>query len=150
MNKKIIAMGTIIGCLSVVHPAFAENIDMSAMSMEDLIALRDSIAAEIISRGGDNTIGIGVYEVGTDIKASDFKVTAMKGTDGYTTFTIFKDREEYDEYNAGNYDLGEIGELYGSEDTGYDTGNLNLKDGEILYVERGEAIIEETKNSWKP
>ena len=49
------------------------------MSTEDLVSLRDSINAEIANKGGDNIIGEGVYTVGTDIKAGNFKVTPMKG-----------------------------------------------------------------------
>ena len=31
-----------------------------------------------------------------------------------------------------------------------DSGNLVLKDGEVLYIDRGNAVIEEVNPSWKP
>lgn len=141
----------ITGCLLAATPVMASDIDLTSMSTEDLVALKDSINTEIANRGGDNVIGEGVYIVGTDIKAGSFKVTAMKGYDGYTTFYIFKDSAEYEEYKGGNYDVGDcVVDLDSYEEGDIDSGNLTLKEGEVLYVYRGNAVIEEVNPSWKP
>lgn len=96
-------------------------------------------------------IEAGTYTVGTDIKAGTFKVTPVKGYDGYTSFYIFKDSSEYEDYKGGNYDAGDcVIDLSGYDEDYKDSGNLVLKDGEILYIDRGNAIIEEVDPSWKP
>lgn len=153
MRRKSI-LGIALGmCMAITIPVMAEapDIDLASMSTEDLVALKDSINTEIANRGGDNVIGEGVYIVGTDIKAGNFKVTPMKGYDGRTSFYIFKDSAEYDDYKGGNYDAGDcVVDLDSYEEGDTDSGNLVLKDGEVLYVYRGHAVIEEINPSWKP
>lgn len=43
-------------------PVMASDIDLSSMSTEDLVALKDSINEEIANRGGDNIIGEGLIQ----------------------------------------------------------------------------------------
>lgn len=106
MKRKNV-LGILCGaCLLVATPVMASDIDLASMSTEDLVALKDSINEEIANRGGDNIIGEGTYVVGTDIKAGTFKVTPVKEYDGYTSFYIFKDSSEYEDYKGGNYDAG--------------------------------------------
>ena len=151
MKIKSILGITLGMCLLVATPVMASDIDLASMSTEDLVALKDSINEEIANRGGDNIIGEGTYTVGTDIKAGNFKVTPVKGYDGYTSFYIFKDSSEYEDYKGGNYDAGDcVIDLSGYDEDCKDSGNLVLKDGEILYIDRGIAIIEEVDPSWKP
>ena len=148
MRKKSV-LGIVCGlCLLAATPVRASDIDLASMSTEDLVALKDSINREIANRGGDNVIGEGVYTVGTDIKAGNFKVTPMKGYDGRTSFYIFKDSAEYE---GGNYDAGDcVVDLDSYEEGNTDSGNLILDEGEILYIDRGNAVIEEVDPSWKP
>lgn len=151
MRRKNV-LGIVSGlCLLITTPVMASDIDLTSMSTEDLVALKDSINTEIANRGGDNVIGEGTYTVGTDIKSGNFKVTPMKGYDGYTTFYVFKDSAEYEDYKGGNYDAGDcVIDLESYEEGNNDSGNLVLKDGEILYVYRGNAVIEEVNPFWKP
>ena len=80
MKKSILAIGLGMSLL-LSTPVMADvpDIDLASMSTEDLVSLRDSINAEIANKGGDNIIGEGVYTIGVDIKAGNFKVTPMKG-----------------------------------------------------------------------
>lgn len=153
MKKSILAIGLGMSLL-LTTPVIADvpDIDLASMSTEDLVSLRDSINSEIANKGGDNTIGVGTYIVGTDIKAATYKVSAVKnGYTGWTAFYIFKNSDEYEDYKGGNYDAGDVViQLYSDEDDHDQTGNLVLKDGEILYIDRGNAIIEEVDPSWKP
>lgn len=152
MRRKSILAIVLGMSLLLSTPVMADvpDINLASMSTEDLVSLRDSINAEIANKGGDNIIGEGVYTVGTDIKAGNFKVTPMKGYDGRTSFYIFKDSSEYDDYKGGNYDAGDcVIDLDSYEENDTDSGNLVLKDGEILYIDRGNAIIEEVNPSWK-
>ena len=64
---------------------------------------------------------------------------------------MIKDSSEYDDYKGGNYDAGDcVIDLDSYEEDNTDSGNLVLKDGEILYIDRGNAVIEEVNPSWKP
>lgn len=67
--RKFLAI--LLICLLLVVPAFAETVDLSSMSLEELIQLRDAAQNEISARIGSDpmTIASGKYIVGTDIKA---------------------------------------------------------------------------------
>lgn len=55
----------------------SENIDISSMTFDELISLRDKITKEITSRPEwkDVTVPAGVYEIGTDIPAGHWTIS---------------------------------------------------------------------------
>lgn len=67
--RKLLAILMI--CTLLTTPAFAETVDLSSMSLDELIQLRDAVQNEIFARIGSDpmTIASGKYIVGTDIKA---------------------------------------------------------------------------------
>lgn len=67
--KKILA--ALMMCILLAVPAFAETVDLSSMSLDELIQLRDAVQNEISARIGSDSMAIasGKYIVGTDIKA---------------------------------------------------------------------------------
>lgn len=56
--KSILGILCGVSLLTAI-PVMASDIDLSSMSTEDLVALKDSINEEIANRGGDNIIGEG-------------------------------------------------------------------------------------------
>lgn len=149
MRKRVmlataLAMGL---CLSPISYAAESNgIDLDSMDLNALIELRDLANEKIAEKGGDNTIGYGVYEAGVDIKATSFKVTPIpNGSDTYLNFYIFANREAYESLD----DSGSLS-LDSNEEDGFQVGNLNLKEGQIVWLTNGAAILEESKPSWAP
>lgn len=144
MKKTIIAsMVLAVGLLtSPVMASEQSTIDYDSMSTEDLVALRDEINAQIAERGGDNVITQGKYVVGTDIKATSFKMICYG--DDTVNFTIYDSEEDF----QTGYDAK-------SDQQWSDPGNtegiiLNLKEGQIVDVTRGSAVVEEVTASWAP
>ena len=141
MKKSIVSMVLAIGLIaSPVMASEQSTIDYDSMSTEELVALRDEINAQIADRGGDNVIGQGVYEVGVDIKATNFKVIC--NDEKYVNFYIYDNKEKYQSYDVDSQLL-----VYNDDDGG---GVLNLKEGQIVSLTNGSAIIEEIKPSWAP
>lgn len=147
MRRKSI-LGIALGmCMTIATPVMAEapDIDLTSMSTEDLTTLRDSVNTEIANRGGDNIITKGLYVVGTDIKAANFKVFYYgdkSDENDCVNFYIYDNKDNYDNYEMDGQVL-----LYSDDKDG---GILNLKDGQYVSVSTGSAIIEEVAPSWKP
>jgi hypothetical protein len=82
--KKLLAL--VLGLLLLVVPALAEETDLAALSLEELVALRERIDAEIAARIPVNEAPFytGIYVVGRDIKAGVYVIDweALQPIDG--------------------------------------------------------------------
>lgn len=143
-------MKSILGILCGVSlltaiPVMASDIDLSSMSADELTILRDSVVQALADKSGDNIITQGLYEVGTDIKATNFKVFYYGNSTDDTdcvNFYIYNSKEDYDNYTSDSQLL-----IYADDKDG---GILNLKEGQYISVSTGAAVIEEVNPSWKP
>lgn len=149
MKRKILAIGLSMSLLmSVSVMADVPDIDLTSMSTEDLVSLKNSIDSEIGTRGGDNIIGQGIYEVGVDIKAANFKLTSVQNADYTSTYIyIYNSKEDMEADKESDdyiiyYDVEESGTVRSA--------NLNLKDGQFVKISGDSAVIEEAKASWQP
>lgn len=145
MRRKGILGIAIVVSLLVAAPVIASDIDLDSMSAEELTTLRDSVVQALANRSGDNIITQGLYEVGTDIKATNFKVFYYDDNTDDTdcvNFYIYDSKEDYDNYTSDSQLL-----IYADDKGG---GILNLKEGQYVSVSTGSAIIEEVDPSWKP
>ena len=149
MKRKILAIGLSMSLLmSVSVMADVSDIDLTSMSTEDLVSLKNSIDSEIGTRGGDNIIGQGIYEVGVDIKAANFKLTSVQNADYTSTYIyIYNSKEDMEADKESDdyiiyYDVEESGTVRSA--------NLNLKDGQFVKISGDSAVIEEAKASWQP
>ena len=151
-RKKIALMIAMTMALGVSGAVYAEEgteaatsseaddfgIDLESMDLDKLLSLKDKINEVIADKGGDNVIGIGLYTVGTDIKAGKYTVKCYNSDQ--VTFYIYDDENAYNEYS------GDMLLLYPDDECGM----LNLSNGQIISVYTGSAIIEESKPSWAP
>ena len=78
--KKLLAVSLVL-CL-LVPCAYAESIDLSALSFSDLAALRDRCQFEMMKRDEwqEVTVPVGVWEIGKDIPAGHWSITASKNS----------------------------------------------------------------------
>lgn len=138
----IIGLAAVLIVSAVDANAAETSIDIEGMSVEEMVKLRDELNAKIAENGGDNVIAEGDYVVGTDIKASNFKVT-YHGDDFIVCNVV-----SAEDYKGSNTDTDNERYfiLYDGE-----SGMLNLKDGEVLMVKGyATAVIEEVKTNFAP
>ena len=81
--------------LALLLPAFAvaEGVDLSALSFDQLVQLRDQIARELTTRPEwkEVTVPQGVWEVGVDIPEGHWVITAAPGCDTFLKISSLLD-----------------------------------------------------------
>lgn len=102
--KKLLAALSVSLCLL---PACALSaFDLSAMTTDDLVALRDQVSDELSRRGASSsvTVPIGVWRIGEDIPAGTWMLSAID--DRYTHIvigpTVDPSGLTMDKYASGN------------------------------------------------
>lgn len=121
----------------------ASDLDLTSMSLDDLISLRSEIDAEITTRLSSSASDIiypGTYIVGTDIKPGTYLFTCVDGED---QSEVFLDSIG----GSADPDAGDIWEFISPGDTI----SLPLRDGATLSIDYapGTLSIQPTP-SWAP
>ncbi|MDO5539427.1 MAG: hypothetical protein Q4F83_05060 [Eubacteriales bacterium] len=141
MKKKLIlfvTMATVIFSTNV----YASEVNLSDMSLEQLIDLRTEINVLIAEQGGDNIIGQGTYEVGVDIESGTYDIICSKNAqNGFINVETYPSKEDYE-----NNEHREVSQIYYKEEAS-EAASINLKEGNILKLS-GEGIIQATAPSW--
>lgn len=156
MNKKIITTIAAL-CLTALPlnvsatasettstSASASGIDLSNLSLEQLMDLKRELNIMIAEKGGDNIIGRGKYEVGVDIKPGRYNIvrsTSAYKESGMLFVDVYLTKEDYD-----NGKPSKRINLY-SDENNLESASLNLKDENILVLD-GEGMMYETSPSW--
>ena len=153
MKKLIVLVLVAVLSLGVVGPAMAAESsgpDLSSMSLDELVALKNDILQEIISRVGDyESFPSGVYVAGKDIKAGNYSII------NYNT----EDTMSYQIASVGVFPAGtDISDstatpimqskIYAQEEF-----SVSLEDGMVLVIElrEGQLGIRSTASaSWAP
>lgn len=80
-------------CLLLIPFAFAETVDLSKMSDEDIVTLLDQVNREIVSRGISKTAKLpkGAYIAGKDIPAGRYTYTCLATGDDWGNLTVKTD-----------------------------------------------------------
>lgn len=142
--KKLIAV--VLCLLMLLSSAFAE--DLSAMTMEELIELRDRINAEIMSRAGDGfTLDVGVWEVGKDLPEGRWSITADK--DNYLGWGVVTYCSELDSTGKKAGNMWYMDEYYSSQVRNPDvkaavsatTLDIDMKAGNYVIIEYSPMIF---------
>ena len=148
MMKKTIIASMVLATSLLATPVMAESnfgVDLESMSLEDLVSLKDAVNEQIAAKGGDNVIGAGIYEVGKDIKAANFKVTPYEAS-GSMSLELYASEADMTAYNS----LFNSFLYYDEKKTSQESVSLNLKEGQILQIS-GPLIIEDaSKAFWAP
>lgn len=144
--KRILALVLLVLCIpfSVV----ADNVDLSALSLEELLGLRNSVNAAINEQLGfdfsDSKIGMGYYDTGVDIKSGKYDLICTyaeldKDYDSKCMVAVISSRAE---------DADTLGEFYyimpGQQIF------LSLEEGNVLVIARGNFLIQSSEHSWAP
>lgn len=125
MKKLLVALLVVAMMIST---AMAEGIDLSGLSYEDLLELRQQVDAAIWASDGWQEVKVpaGVYVIGEDIPSGRWSVTP---SDRLSTFTLFPTKADYTEqtYNYISLNMLDAGESYA----------LDVQDGQFLEIGGG-------------
>ncbi len=120
--KKLISICLALLIVLSVSFVFAESIDLSSLSFDELAALETRIIKEMISKPEykEVTVPLGVYKVGVDIPAGKWTISGLgnagivfwgKGTDEYGVEIPYNmqiaDFTYWDENDSIDWDLVE-------------------------------------------
>lgn len=142
--KKVFVLVVMLITLVATVPAHAESIDLEALSLDELVTLRNRIT-DIISTqtvSSENEIFSGGYIVGEKIKPGKYILTFVRLVEDCSHGKVSLLHK--DESGVYFYDevIGlSIGEEY----------YLDLTEGMKIYIDDGVGIIRETvKPFWEP
>lgn len=145
MRKRF---GILLGILMLASvPAYAGEIDISALEVDQLIQLKEQIMVALNEKGYDGLglIGAGTYKVGTDIKEGTFTFINTRPEEEWSGLYTFDSEERYDEEDGSIYNADTKSELFHPNDIA----TVVLHDGMVLKVV-GQGILEESTPSWAP
>lgn len=144
--RKFLAI--LIACMLLTIPAFAETVDLSSMSLNELIQLRDAVNAAINEQldfyFSDSKIGMGYYDVGVDIKPGKYDLICtyaetVEDRGSRCMVAVLSSRAE---------DADALEEFY------YITSgqqiSVELVEGNVLVIARGNFLIQNSEHSWAP
>lgn len=149
--RKMIALA-LVSLLLFCGTASAENIDLSTMSTDALLALREQLNTEINARIGDDNsrIADGVYVAGVDIKPGMYRITCTAAFDDRSfyvnLFLNIDDYKTYDQNRWGNtsYRFSQAALLPGMETI------VNLTEGMTIEIYNGLGRVEAVTPTWAP
>ena|GEM_PF-1987692 len=145
MKRSLAVVLVLLLCLIAIS-AFAEEIDLGSMSLDELQTLHRRINEEVSSRfpPESSPFGSGVYIAGKSIKLGSytFTVTETFGTICY--IQVWQSEEDYAEgSSASSYkeiSLKEAGQLV----------TLNFSEGIVIAINNASGVISPVVASWVP
>lgn len=140
--KKVLAF--LLVCILFVTPVFAEGVDLSSMSVEELIQLHNQID-EILADKFKCELDViypGTYVVGRDIKEGRYILNCLKtGIVNFWIITFYENEEELENRNSLTNENLRIG----------DQVQINLIDGMVVEIDDGLGTISVVeKQPWEP
>lgn len=144
MRKIILVLLPLLLILN--NLAYAENINLEAMSFEDLVELHNMVDAEIDARisCNESIIPMGLYIAGKSIKAGSY---TLSGNDKHygAEIATYASKELYDQAISEDDESLILYECYVSNG---ESAFVNLEDGMVLVVEDASLVIEQAKADW--
>ena len=140
--KKMLVL--FLALVMVVTPAFAAELDLTSMSVEELYSLRSKISTELNARliPDSSTLFGGVYVVGKDIKAGKYAFYPESISSVYVTIDIYVSEEAFE-----NDELLRANRHTASES---EAEYLDLQDGMVVSVFHGYGLLQPIQPSWAP
>lgn len=146
MKKIICAIITMTIILTMVSSAFADGIDLSALTWEELLDLKAAITLEQLTRDEWEEVEVpqGVYKVGEDIPAGKWTVRCTRGNHLTISWGQYLDDDGHDiDYFKGINDAKNIknanGRLYDEGDATEYT--FDAVDGYYVVIEYSSATF---------
>ena len=129
--------------------SLAEDIDISSLSDDELIAISETVSQEMSARELLDlpVIPVGTYIVGEDIKEGNYCITGK----GRETALVVHTVESYNAFVENGYSAADVPEARGEilQIPSGDKGYVSLDVGYVLRV-LYSGYIEEADESWMP
>lgn len=142
MKKVITICITFLLILTLAPAAFAD-VDLSGMSFEELVALKDQINLAIWNSADWQEVEVpqGVWEVGADIPAGKWTIKAIPG--GNTYIKVGTELEDggtdvHTKFTVDIYDPGHRGYKEGQK---LSEGTIDLEVGQYVCIDYANAIF---------
>lgn len=149
--RKFLAI--LMVCLSLVVPAFAETFDLSSMSLDELIQLRNAvniaINEQLDSGFSDSKIGMGYYDVGVDIKPGKYDLICSFAEMEYLSYNNSEQSKCVVVVMSDRSDDAEVISEFYYIATGQQI-SVELEEGNVLVIARGNFLIQSSEHSWAP
>jgi len=144
--KRSLAVALVLLLCFIAVSAFAEEIDLGSMSLDELQTLHRRINEEVSSRfpPESSPFGSGVYIAGKSIKLGSYTFTVTE-TFGIVSFVqVWQSEEDYAEgSSASSYDeitLNAAGQIV----------TLNFTEGTVIVINNASGVISPVIASWVP
>ena len=150
VKKVIVMIITVFLLATVAGSAFSENIDLSALTNDELLSLKQELTDEINMRGINEKykIYVGEYCVGTDILSGVYLFTRADAADANTQITVYPSMSA----KQSVFTVGDVmdkstflGFLYEGDEIA-----VPLSDGDILCIEHSACMISNAEMPFKP
>lgn len=139
MKKICLVLALIFVLLNA--SAYAEGIDLSGMSNEEVEALMQQAKDELLSRGviRSGTLLKSAYVAGQDIACGTYTVSKPDG-EYALSYIVLKDMDAYQNYDMWDFDedYGDLENVFGNEQ-----GRIILEEGNVLYIINGSMYLEQ-------
>lgn len=146
----VLLVMTLVLCAAT---GLAESVDLSQMTLDELITIQKRVDDEIRSRLSFSSFSMypGTYVVGTDIKAGAYVITGGSNMEYSSVAAVFESQENLLEYVS--WDSSDNLQKY-SKHAAYIRANndvyISLTDGDIFYLGAGFYTIKETVVPFQP
>lgn len=148
MRKSVMATLLVV-CLSFgSHYAKATDIDLSSLSFEQLLSIRDQVNAEMLTRPEWTEVSVpaGVYEVGVDIPEGMWTITAEEHA--WISVFVGNEVDETRSYITSEHYVwetltGKLSEF--ANETTNDTFTINLPKGYFISIDGPVVFTKYTK-----
>ena len=137
---KKIAVMILSAALLLSSSAFAADIDVNGLSLDELVDLRAKIEAAINEKlGGAAPFGTGVFICGQDIKEGYYEFTATDDGGAYIFIYDSQESRQNGDDMIGNSSVYSAGEI----------STFSVHEGNCIEV-NGAGMLRESKPSWAP
>ena len=151
--RKMITLA-IVSLLLICGTAHAEiSIDLTTMSLDELVELHKLLDAEIDARiGGEpSMIAGGVYTAGETIKAGVYVITgATAYAEEGMTIQVYASHEQYQKCRAVYASYKDEYRLLEEHILPGQTVTISLADGMVLVIDGGLGMAEAFAPTWAP
>lgn len=132
----------VIAALMIVPVSFAEGIDLTSLSFEELRTLQARISQELATRPEWKAVEVpaGLYQVGVDIPAGEWCLKCGETKYGFVNISYGKATN--DSGTKVGIPCEFMGMIYEESDrTNVDFRNITLSDGFYLEIEYGSVVF---------
>ena len=129
--KKTLSLCLFVVILLSSVAAVASDMDLSALSYDELVDLKIKVTTEVMSRPETKSVSvpIGIYEIGVHIPAGEYSLKLDDGHFANITISISDDFSDY----RNRIDSTMVDEK--------GVGRMILKDGQFVQVEHGSIFF---------